>query len=800
MIAPVDSRRSKLAPWLPWICGGLLGAWCLLIMIIAARVDVLGRFDDGIEYTTVTYLLHGQLPYTDFYEPYGLGLGVPGVIPHIFGFDSVLALRLVYGLFPPLVTLLVTPLIWRRCGPAMGVIVGLITLTSTTPRYSMGFAALFGFALMVEFAVRRTSTGTLQQAAEEHPRLLLAASAVCSLAGWARTEYAVFAAIWAVVLIAVLPRGRRRWVLSLATLVMAALPTLLVFVTGGLRHLWWFVRYTLSSSSAGFHAQRGQPIEWHLLSDRLEELWHLQLGASTSATVVGSYGLAVVVVLVGAAMMIVPAWRVRLLDRDRTYLTPFMIAVCMVVLYGQAARFSTTYGSIGNPVFWVTGALLVGRPSRRVVVAVCVLLLYPFLPAVSPGALHDAWASRPPVRNRVVVPGLNRIPLAEDGGAPSMAALVAEWRALGLDGHSTLAVELRNDVAWGNEAIVGYLLNAPPAAWPMTYDPGLVNNAEVERSTVAELCRDRAPVVQADDDYPYPAGKPEYIGSRSLDEFLAVDYQVRAVAGFYRILVPSTSRCELVGELSDEALLVLANQWLAKGEPAEAGALAIARLERAQARHEPASPTDAALAALGGYVLSDDQIPAGALGQSLRALAPTATTTGGLAPAAAHPWPNDVQQLAAQTAWVEHRSPAEPGTAQAAAAVHALALRHAAWPQAISNLAAIEPPTPHLFARLERLGTRDTPAFDRWRRGYYVEAGDVRESFEAGLALIADYERIRDPVNAGQAELELATYPGVTSGCAIALRRRASTRPGVRVPPQPAAAPCTQPELAGIVR
>jgi hypothetical protein len=191
MIAPVDSRRSKLAPWLPWICGGLLGAWCLLIMIIAARVDVLGRFDDGIEYTTVTYLLHGQLPYTDFYEPYGLGLGVPGVIPHIFGFDSVLALRLVYGLFPPLVTLLVTPLIWRRCGPAMGVIVGLITLTSTTPRYSMGFAALFGFALMVEFAVRRTSTGTLQQAAEEHPRLLLAASAVCSLAGWARTEYAV---------------------------------------------------------------------------------------------------------------------------------------------------------------------------------------------------------------------------------------------------------------------------------------------------------------------------------------------------------------------------------------------------------------------------------------------------------------------------------------------------------------------------------------------------------------------------------------------------------------------------------
>jgi hypothetical protein len=798
MIAPVDSVRSKLSPWLPWICGALLGAWCLLIMIIAARVDVLGRFDDGIEYTTVTYLLHGQLPYTDFYEPYGLGLGVPGVIPHVFGFDSVLALRLVYGLFPPLVTLLVTPLIWRRCGPALGVIVGLITLTSTTPRYSMGFAALFGFALMVDFAVRRTSTGTLQEAAEEHWRLLLAASAVCSLAGWARTEYAVFAAIWAVVLIAVLPRGRRRWVLSLSTLIMAALPTLLVFVTGGLRHLWWFVRYTLSSSSGGFHAQRGQPIEWQLLGDRLEELWHGQLGASTSATVVGSYGLAVVVVLVGAAMMIVPAWRARLLDRDRTYLTPFMIAVCTVVLYGQAARFSTTYGSIGNPVFWVTGALLLGRTSRWGVVAVCVLLLYPFLPGISPGALHDAWASRPQVRNRIVVPGLNRIPIAEDGGAQSMAALIAEWHALGLDGRSTLAVELRNDVAWGNEAIVGYLLNAPAAAWPMTYDPGLVNNAEVERSTIAELCHDRAPVVQGNGDYPYPPGKPEFVGSRALDEFLASNYEVRAIAGFYRILVPFTPHCEIPGDLSDAMLGALANRWLVKGELAEAGAMAIAQLERARARNEQANPTDAALAALGGYVLTEGQTPAGALGTSLHALAPTATTTGGLAPAAAYPWPSDVQRLAAQTAWVEHRSPTEPGTGQAAAAVHSLALRHARWPQAISNLAAIEPPNPRLFGRLERLGARNTPTFDRWRRGYFVEAGDAQDSVVAGLALIADYERVRDPVNAGQAELELATYPGVTSGCAIALRRRAGTRPGVRVPPQPAAPRCTQPELAGI--
>ncbi|MGC2373228.1 MAG: hypothetical protein WA484_05070 [Solirubrobacteraceae bacterium] len=708
-------------------------------------------------------------------------------------------MRLVYGLFPALVTLLVTPLVWRRCGPVVGVLVGIMTITSTTPRYSMGFAALFGFALLVDRAVRRTATRTIQEASERNPRLLLAASMVCSLAGWARTEYAVFAVVWAVVLMLVLPRGRQRWILSLVTILLAALPSLLVFVTGGLQHLWWFISYTLSSSPSGFHAQRGQSIEWHLLADRLNELLHLQLGASTAGMIVGSYGLGLAVVLIGLVMLIVPVWRQRLLARDKSYLTPAMILICAVVLYGQAARFSTSYGSIGNPVFWVTGAMLIGRFSRGGLIVLLVVLAYPFMPGISPGALYDTWISRPSVANRVVVTGFNRIPMAEDGGAASMAALVSEWRALGLDGRPTVSVELRNDVAWGNEAIVGYLLNAPAAAWPLTYDPGLVNTAKVERETIAELCRNRAPVVQGNGDYPYPPGKSVYVGSRLLDEFLAVDYEVSAVAGFYRILLPATARCELPEQLNDQTLDAIGGKWLANGELAEAGALAIARLERAQGRHEHGSASDAALAVLGGYTLARGQLPAGPLGDALRALG-SAGVVPGLATVAAHPWPSDVQRLAAQTAWIAHRSPGEAGTPEAAAAVYKLALRRANWPQTISNLTAIQPPSRGLFATLERSGFQAMPEFDRWRRGYFVQAGDVKDSIVAGLALIADYDRRRDPVEAGQAELELATYPGVTPGCALTLRRHAGTRPGVRVVVPSNGPACAQPELADFAR
>jgi hypothetical protein len=785
---------SRIEPRLPWICAALLAAWCYLILIVAARIDILGRFDDGIEFSTVTYLLHGQLPYTDFYEPYGIGLGLPGVVPHLFGVDGAFALRLVYGVFPALVTLLVTPFVWRRCGPAIGLLVGLITMTSTTPRYSMGFAALFGFALIVDYAVRSTTSGTLQEAAERRPRLLLAASAVCSLAGWARVEYAIFAVLWAIVLVIVLPTGRRRWLLSIATVGLALLPSLIVLVTGGLRHLWWFVSYTLSSSPSGFHAQRGQPIEWHLLSDRLEQLLHFELGASTPSEIVGSYGLALAVVLGAVALLAVPSWRSRLLTRDRSYLTPFMVLACAVVLYGQAARFSLPYGVIGNPVFWVAAALLIGRPRAWVLIVLFALFAYPFLPGIAPGTVYDTWASRPPVDNRVVVPGLNRIPISEDGGPPSMAALVSQWHALRLDGRPTLSVDLHNDVDWANDAIVGFLLDAPAAAWPLTYDPGLFNTATVERATVRELCRSRAPVVQVTAAYTYPPNVKPYVGSRLLDEFLASNYQIRAIAGFYRVLLPSTPRCVLPTQLNDRALETLGYKWIANGELPAAGALAIARLERAHADHRQGSSADAALSTLGGYTLTGAELPTGALGDALRALA-AGSPASGLAPAAAQPWPSDIERLAAQTAWIAHRSPTESGTPQAAAAVYSLALKHANWPQAIANLSAIQPPSRALFRKLERLGAAGQPGFDRWRRSYFEQAGDIRGSVAAGLALIADNVRRNDPVEAGQAELELAAYPGVSPGCALALRRRAGARPGMRVPVPPDGPACAQPEL-----
>ena len=88
----------------------------------------------GISSTTITYLLHGQMPHTDFYEPYGIGFGVPGLLPRIAGLEGIFAERLTYGVFPALVTVLATVFVWKRCGPFLGILVGLLTLSSNVAR------------------------------------------------------------------------------------------------------------------------------------------------------------------------------------------------------------------------------------------------------------------------------------------------------------------------------------------------------------------------------------------------------------------------------------------------------------------------------------------------------------------------------------------------------------------------------------------------------------------------------------------------------------------------------------------
>src|SRR5436305_1847682 len=119
-----------------WVAGIALGLYAFATQVVNARFAILEPDDNGVLFTTVTYLLHGQIPISDFYQPYGIAMGLPGILPHLLGYDGAFALRLTYGLFPALVTCLVTVFVWRRCGWKLGLLVGVVSLSSTVARYS----------------------------------------------------------------------------------------------------------------------------------------------------------------------------------------------------------------------------------------------------------------------------------------------------------------------------------------------------------------------------------------------------------------------------------------------------------------------------------------------------------------------------------------------------------------------------------------------------------------------------------------------------------------------------------------
>lgn len=791
---PAASTAARLEHTAIWIVAGGLGLWHFAIQVVMARTAPLGRYDDGFFLTTITDTLHGQLPITNFYQPYGIGLGFPGVLAHLVGLGDVFDLRVVYGLFPAAATSLAVIFVWRRTGWLWAVLVGLVSLSSNVPRYSMGFCALFAFALLVD---RTLGTGRVRSVAQDATRTvakLILAAAILSLAGWARSEYSAFVLIWAVI-VAGLYRGPWRRRIAASSVLFAALPTLIILATGGATHLWWVLRYYVSSGPSGYRAQRGHPVVWSLFTDRLNELFHFQLSATTAGGVLGSYGVAFLVIIVTGVMLTTKPGRARLIARNSSLLDLFMTAGSAALLYFLAGSNWSLYASIGGFVFWAAAAGISRRITVPAALVAGLVVGYPLFAGAAPGAILDTWNSRLPTTNRPNVPNLQHIPLADDGGAQSMASLVAVWHHLGLDGKPVLSVELRNDVAWGVEAEVGYLLNAPAAAWPLAYDPGLVNRADVERGTVAELCANRAAVVQANGDYPYTEPVPVIVGSRILDEFLAVDYGIRGYAGFYRVLLPDRPQCVLPEALSDSSLIHIRDSWIATGQLGEAGAIAVALMDRARATGHAIDPADAAVAALGGYALQDSETPRGLLFPALQALSGHTPTTP-LVSAAAQRWPDALEALAAQTAWIQRRDPGNPLERVAAQSVLALALRHPTWPDAISNASAVIPGSTQLFRRLAAGGAAGIAQFDLWRQTYFTTKHMYDQAIRAGIALVEDYKRLDDPLDVAQTEEVIAHLPTVSAGCARMLLLRARSTPGTYLSYPGPPMPCTQPVIA----
>jgi hypothetical protein len=377
-------------------------------------------------------------------------------------------------------------------------------------------------------------------------------------------------------------------------------------------------------------------------------------------------------------------------------------------------------------------------------------------------------------------PKLAHIPVGA-GEWPSMAGIHALWRQSGMEGRRVFATNRRNDLTYANGAYLYWFLDARNGAWSVTYDPGIGDRDDVERDAAAELCGNRAGIVEEDQD-PSVSSNGEFgladHHSRYLDEFVALNYRSAGVVGFYRLRTRETQRCVMPDAVSDAAVGARREVALRRDDLQQAAALSVLLVERAQRAGRHAAPDDVAGALLGGYWVPDAQLPGGSQRAGLLALRERRVVAGEQVAATASGSP--LMRLATTTAYVTYRPP-EASPEQNAAVVRALLrlTRDAGrWPSTVRNLFAMQPPDPRVFRMVERAGGSGIE-LERIRFAYLRTRHELRPATESGLRLVRFLAP--RPLDQGQALLDLATVFDAAGdhGCAARARALGDGVPGV---------------------
>ena len=127
-------------------------------------------------------------------------------------------------------------------------------------------------------------------------------------------------------------------------------------------------------------------------------------------------------------------------------------------------------------------------------------------------------------------------------------------------------------------------------------------------------------------------------------------------------------------------------------------------------------------AILGGYWVTDESLPRGALGRSLRSLRDFVPDRTALTSAALSESPPLVH-LATLSAFVALRDPADPANIPVLSELTEFALRHPKWPLAQRNLFALQPPSLERYEALRARGARSAD-LERWALSAATQARD----------------------------------------------------------------------------
>lgn len=547
-------------------------------MAISAASRPLERFDEGILLSAMSFARHGVVPLRDFYTPYGWGLGLPGALLHALGLDGVFATRILYGSAAVAVVVAAAAVARKSSGSLTVVIVAVCSMSSGTARYAIPTLALL---LVTAMSLRPYGASGVTIPALSTSVLVGATSAI-------RVEYAIFAIVWSAVL--TIGVGRSAWRHAILAPVVAFGPYAAIAATGGAPGMIRAWRY----AAVGYGEYRR--ISW---DPTAPVTWVRDLDPVAGIITVG-YGTA----LLGAAFLAACALAPRRFLPAHTprWLASFLAIVLTSLTWSHAVRFNSTQAGELFPLALV-GAVVATTRLPRIRVG---LLSIAFAGGAGWAIYTTSSVLGSADGERTDVERLRVIPL-RPAEAVSLVALRDWWTDADRSSNHVFVANARNDLTAANEAIVYWWLDAQPAAWPTSFDPGLADQPEIQRAVISDLCeRGVPPVVRHTGVYSNAELDAGLHFSRRLDEFLAMNYDIADRSPLYDMLERRAPRCVRSEQSSEVSVRRRRDELRAQGDATAAAALSAHLSERAVAAGEAPDPNDVAAARGAGFAVSDD--------------------------------------------------------------------------------------------------------------------------------------------------------------------------------------------------
>lgn len=515
--------------------------------VLLTTVDI---FDDGLQLASGSFVSKGLIAFRDYYVPYGPANAYLLAALRLGGFDSLEASRTLFLILNAGVAGLGTYLIIRRTGIASGAVFGLIVV-AFPPSWSYTGVVLLVIASYLT-AIGWKTGGHLRPLVDEpSPRAnarLLIVGILLAMAVWFRWEFAVILVVW-LTLILQRPRSNRaaKARLTLIPLACAAAPYIAVVGLGGGSNLLEAIRYALFK----YPRYRGLPFPTSAPWELFEVAWTsrtLPLEQLVYSLSFFAVGLGLLLLAMGPVSDRYERIRwVRTFEPDETRMILIVGATAAFLLLSLRTRPDLFHANQLMALGWL--AVLWNRPRYRLMgIGAAVVIVTMSLVVIEP--LHsNRWAEAYSLAQTTPNPDVPRLGHITIRGEDhdDLQEVVDAWIQYRHKNPSLsddiFVANRSNSLTFMNSPIVYWLLDARPAHWLTTFDPGFADQEPVHLQIIRALCQSGAALVLREP-IPADAHLEDVQFSDTLDVFIERNYVIVRSTERYDLLRQTDTACQ----------------------------------------------------------------------------------------------------------------------------------------------------------------------------------------------------------------------------------------------------------------